>query len=60
MNLTVTKGIILWATMVGFLLLAFLTKDDVNGEIFAMMGIITGAIASKQISTKKITPDEKH
>jgi len=46
--------------MVGFLLLAILTKDDVNGEIFAMMGIITGAIASKQLSTKKITPDEKH
>jgi hypothetical protein len=54
------KGIILLATMVGFLLLAFLTKDDANGQIFAMMGIITGAIASKQLSTKKITPDEKH
>ncbi len=44
------KSIVCFVFMMALLLLAFLTNDDVDSKLFASIGIITGALASKGLS----------
>ena len=43
--------------MIGFLAMAFTTKDAMSGQLFAALGIINGAVANKSLSTQNIADD---
>ena len=60
MMLIVIKTSLCLVLMIAFLIMAFVTKDVVNSQLFASLGIITGAYASKFVSTQNTTTDEKH
>ena len=60
MNLIVIKTILCLVSAIAFLIMAFITKDVVNNQLFASLGIITLAYASKFVSTKNTTTDEKN
>lgn len=45
--------------MIVFGIMAFLTKDVLNSELFASIGIISGALLSKFMSTQNTNIDEK-
>ncbi len=47
-------------TMIVFIPLAFLTKDALNSQLFASIGIISGALITKFMSTAKSKIDEKN
>ena len=47
-------------TMIVFIPLAFVTKDTLNSQLFASIGIISGALITKFISTAKPKIDEKN
>jgi len=52
MNLIVVKTSFCLVLMIAFLLMAFITKDVVNSQLFVALVIITGALASKHLSPK--------
>lgn len=53
MKVIITKYIIHLASMIIFLILAIITKDIFKSQVFASLGIIMGAFASKTLSNKK-------
>lgn len=53
MKVIITKYIIYLASMIIFLILAIITKDIFKSQVFACLGIIMGAFASKMLSNKK-------
>lgn len=59
MKLIEIKTIIFLVLMIVFVSMAFLTKDVVNSQLFASIGIITGALLSKFILTQNVNIDEK-
>ena len=46
--------------MIVFLIIAFITDDPVNGQLFASLGIITGSYANKFISTPQVITNKKY
>ncbi len=60
MNLTEIKSIFYLVLMIAFLIMAFTTKDIVNRQLFASLGIITGAFVTKSLSTQNTTTNEKY
>jgi hypothetical protein len=60
MTLIVIKTSFCYVLMMAFLIMAFITNDAANGQLFASLGIIAGAYSSKFLSTKNITTDEKY
>lgn len=52
MNLIVIKTSVCLILMIAFLIMAFITKNVVNSQLFASLGIITGALTLKFLSTK--------
>jgi hypothetical protein len=60
MNLIVLKTSFCLALMIAFMLIAFITNDAANGQLFGSLGIIAGAYSSKFLSTKNITTNEKY
>lgn len=52
MNIMIIKTIFILVVMVAFLVVAFITKDTVNSQLFVSLGIIAGAFASKHLSSK--------
>ncbi len=53
MKVIVTKSFFCLASMIIFLILAYITKDIFKSQIFACLGIIMGVFASKILSIKK-------
>ena len=53
MNKIVVKTGVYFLTMTAFVILAFITKDKYYSELFAALGITTGALASHDLSTPK-------
>jgi len=49
MNFLVTKTIFCLVLMMAFLIIAIITNDYINRQLFASLGIITGAFTSKFI-----------
>jgi len=49
MNFLVTKTIFCLVLMMAFLIIAVITNDVINRQLFASLGIITGAFTSKFI-----------
>ena len=47
MNLIVIKTSFCLVSMIALLMMAFLTNDTSNGQLFAALGIITGSFAFK-------------
>ncbi len=60
MNFLGIKNIFCVALIIVFLLMAFVTNDVANEQLFASLGIITGALALKYLSTQNTTTDEKN
>lgn len=52
MNVLIVKTIFILVVMVAFLIMAFVTKDAVNSQLFVSLGIIMGAFASKHLLLK--------
>ncbi|WP_185964778.1 hypothetical protein [Flavobacterium franklandianum] len=52
MNLIVLKTSFCLILMIAFLIMAFITKDVVNSQLFAILVIIIGALASKHLLPK--------
>ncbi|MEI6880107.1 MAG: hypothetical protein WCK82_02030 [Bacteroidota bacterium] len=50
MNLTLIKTSFYTVLMIGFLLLAFITNDNIYSQLFATLGIITGAIVNNNLT----------
>lgn len=59
MKLIEIKTTICLVFMIVFGIMAFLTKDVLNSELFASIGIISGALLSKFMSTQNTNIDEK-
>jgi len=59
MNLLGIKNIFCLALIIVFLIMAFMTNDAASEQLFASLGIVTGALALKYLSTQKSTTDEK-
>jgi hypothetical protein len=60
MNVVIIKTTISLALMIAFLTIPFITNDTKNGQLFASLGIITGAYACKFLSTHNTAINEKH
>jgi hypothetical protein len=60
MNVILLKNSFCLVLMIGFLILAFTTKDTVNSKLFASLSIIIGAVLFKEVGTKNISHDEKY
>jgi hypothetical protein len=60
MNLIVIKTIFCLMLMIVLLIMAFITKDVVNSQLFASLGIVIGASVYKLVSTQNITSNEKN
>jgi len=58
MKLMEIKTSLCFVSMLVFLIIAFTTKDVVNSQIFASLGIITGAVLSKNVSTQNQIKNE--
>jgi hypothetical protein len=54
MNTMIIKTIFIMVVMVSFLIIAFITKDAVNSQLFVSLGIIAGAFALKHLSPKNL------
>lgn len=54
MNAIVIKTIFILVLMIAFLIMAFITEDVINSQLFASLGIITGTFASKHLSPKNL------
>ena len=52
MNLIVLKTSFCLVLMIAFLIMAFITKDVVNRQLFVALVVIIGALASKYLSPK--------
>ncbi len=50
MNLIVVKTSFYLVSMIVLLMMAFITNDTSNGQLFAALGIITGSFAFKSLS----------
>lgn len=59
MKFSVIKTIFCLVVMIAFLIMAFISSDASNEQLFASLGIITGAFTTKFISTQNTTIDEK-
>ena len=59
MKVNEIKTTICLVIMIVFGMMAFLTKDVLNSQLFASLGIIAGALLSKLMSTQNINIDEK-
>jgi hypothetical protein len=53
MNLIVIKIFFCLVLMIAFLIMAFITKDISNSQLFASLGIITGTFGSRNLSPQK-------
>jgi hypothetical protein len=60
MNLIVIKTSICLVLMIVFLIISFTTKDVLNSQLSASLGIISGAFAFKFLSTNNTTTDENN
>lgn len=50
MNLIVVKTSFYLVSMIALLMMAFITNDTSNGQLFAALGIMTGSFAFKSLS----------
>lgn len=60
MNIIGTKTIFCLILMIAFLMIAHITNDVISRQLFASLGIITGAITSKFISDQTQVKNEKY
>jgi hypothetical protein len=58
MNLIRIKTSIYLLLMIAFLVTAFITKDEINSQIFTSLSIIIGVIAFKSTSPKNSKENE--
>ncbi|MCG3167693.1 MAG: hypothetical protein POELPBGB_03487 [Bacteroidia bacterium] len=58
MNISVIKPVLLLISMIALLIMAFITKDAINSNLFASISIIVWAVASHNPSTNKHTSNE--
>ncbi len=60
MKLKEIKCTVCLILIIVFGLMAFLTKDVINSQLFASLGIISGALLSKLSSTQNSNINEKN
>ncbi len=58
MKLIVLKSCVGLASMIIFLVVAFITKDAIDSTIFASISIIAGTFTSHNLSTQNQTKNE--
>jgi len=58
MNFLLTKTILCLILMMVFLMIAIISTDVINRQLFASLGIITGAFTSKFISNQTQVKNE--
>ena len=59
MKLIEIKTTICQVFLIVFVIMSFMTKDILNSQLFASIGIIAGALLSKFMSTQNSNIDEK-
>jgi hypothetical protein len=59
MKLIEIKTTICQVFLIVFVIMSFMTKDVLNSQLFASIGIIAGALLSKFMSTQNSNIDEK-
>ena len=59
MKLIEIKTTICQVFLIVFVIMSFMTKDILNSQLFASIGIIAGALLSKFMSTQNLNIDEK-
>jgi hypothetical protein len=60
MNAVTLKTSLFLTLMIVFIVIAFITDDPVNGQLYASLGIITGSYANKFISTPQVITIKKY
>jgi hypothetical protein len=58
MNISAIKNIIVLILMVAFLIMAIITNDTINSQLFTSLAIILGALTLKNFSTKNQIKNE--
>ncbi len=54
------KSFVFLMLSIAFIIEAFLTRNAIDSQLFASLGIISGAMLSKIISNKNAKPNEKY
>lgn len=60
MKLIEIKSTFCLVLMIVILIMSFITKDVVNSQLLASLALITGAYATRILSTQNSTTDEKY
>jgi hypothetical protein len=59
MNVTMIKGLLCWVLMIVFIIMTFITKDVINSEFFACLGVTMAILSLKMLSTPKEITNEQ-
>jgi hypothetical protein len=59
MNVTMIKGLLCWVLMIVFIIMTFITKDVINSEFFACLGVAMAILSLKMLSTPKEITNEQ-
>jgi 4-hydroxybenzoate polyprenyltransferase len=60
MNFFLTKWIFSLVLMIAFLLIAVISNDDVDRQLFSSLGIVMGAFTTKFISNQTQVKNEEY